>query len=396
MKFKLIILINLSDTRTYNVLKRTFSYFLKELNEIHFLDVSNLLKSSVYVNVNEIGENITLDQPKTNYQLKNSLKKKNYIYMYCIDTSPKYLFINFLLARSKVKKFILSNIGYNPDNFNYFQRNIFEKLKIFIKLRLFYFVTRFLVIFNLSPKIDFFFESSNFVINSIKKANSLKIKKKIPFLNFSYYLNLIKVNSKHYDNVFYSAFDVEEKNIIYVDGNYNHADRILRDGPASIEDQRNFFQNTNKNLNRLKDLYKKDVIICLHPSTDEEDAKKNFDKKFKIVKYQTEKFVSSAFIVVFHESSSIIQAILLKKKIIAFAGDCLGSYVRNRINLYSEILRIKKYELDNFDIEEKNKEAFISELETITDNYNSYVTDNIVFNKGTSGIKQVIKHLSQI
>ena len=56
--------------------------------------------------------------------------KKDCIYMYCIDTSPKYLFINFLLARSKVKKFILSNIGYNPDNFNYFKKNIYEKLKI--------------------------------------------------------------------------------------------------------------------------------------------------------------------------------------------------------------------------------------------------------------------------
>ena len=49
--------------------------------------------------------------------------------------------------------------------------------------------------------------------------------------------------------------------------------------------------------------------------------------------------------------------------------------------MYSEIFKLKKYDLDDFDIDEKKKEVFISELKAITDNYNNYVTDNIVFDK---------------
>ena len=121
------------------------------------------------------------------------------------------------------------------------------------------------------------------------------------------------------------------------------------------------------------------LVVLFHSF--ESILQKYFDNEFNIAKYQTEKFISSAFLVVFHESSSIIQAILLKKKIIAFTGDCLGAYVQNRVNLYSEIFKLKKYDLDDFDIDEKKKEVFISELKAITDNYNNYVTDNIVFDK---------------
>ena len=74
-------------------------------------------------------------------------------------------------------------------------------------------------------------------------------------------------------------------------------------------------------------------------------------------------------------------------------GDCLGSYVQNRINLYSGILQLKKYDLEDFNIEDEDKEHFISDLETVTENYNNYIADNIVFDKSTSGIKQVIKHI---
>ena len=49
--------------------------------------------------------------------------KNNSVFMYCINTELKYFFINFLLARYKVKKFIVSNLEYNPENFNYVNKS---------------------------------------------------------------------------------------------------------------------------------------------------------------------------------------------------------------------------------------------------------------------------------
>ena len=394
MKYKLAVLINLSERTTYEVNKKTFSYFLKELNEIYFLDLSKLMGSDPCVNIQEDKDKVIMIQPKTIDELKNIFKKNNFIYMYCINTSLKYFYINYLITKFNIKKFILSNIGYNPDNVNYIDRNFFEKIKIFMNVRISYFFTRITVFLNLSPKIDYFFESSSFVINAIKKGNSNKIKKIFPSINFSYYLNLIKINSKHYDNIFYNSFNVAENNIVYIDGNINHSDLIIKDGPVSENDKKIFYDNINKNLNKLKDLYQKEIIVCLHPSTNEDEAISRYDKRFKVVKYETEKFVSSAYIVVFHESSSIIQAILLKKKIITFTGNCFGVNLQNRINIYPNLLKIKKYNLESFQI--TNKDNFIFELDNLTYNYDKYIEENIVFDKSMSGIKQVIQYFKNL
>ena len=394
MKYKLAILINLSEKTTYEFNKKTISYFLKELNEIYFIDISKLMGSNPTVNIQEFNDKTIIIQPSTINEFKEIIKRDDLVHMYCLNKSLKYFYINYLITRLNVKKFIISNIGYNPDNFNYINKNIFEKIKIFINVRAFYFFTRISVLLNLSPKIDYFFESSSFVINAIKSGRSNKIKKIIPSINFSYYLNLIKINSKHHDNFFYNAYNIAEEYIVFIDGNINHADRTMREGPVKDSDKKTYYKNINKNLNLLKDLYQKKIIVCLHPSTNENEAINEYDKEFKVIKYETEKVVSLAYIVVFHESSSIIQAILLKKRIITFTDTCMGAYLVSRISIYPNLLNIKKYNLESFEIE--NKENFTSDLKNSTKNYDKFIEENIVFDKSMSGIQQVIRYLSKI
>ena len=52
------------------------------------------------------------------------------------------------------------------------------------------------------------------------------------------------------------------------------------------------------------------------------DLNKDF-KKFKCIKFQTDKYINRSYIVLFHEGSSIIEAVLLKKKIINIDGKSL-------------------------------------------------------------------------
>lgn len=39
------------------------------------------------------------------------------------------------------------------------------------------------------------------------------------------------------------------------------------------------------------------------------------EKKFKITKYSTQEYIKKSFMVIFHESSSVVNAIFLKKKL---------------------------------------------------------------------------------
>ena len=68
-----------------------------------------------------------------------------------------------------------------------------------------------------------------------------------------------------------------------------------------------------ENLKLLQNMYKKKVIICLHPQNDISIKNKDFEN-FECVKYKTEEFISKAFMVLYHEGSSVLQAIIQKKE----------------------------------------------------------------------------------
>ena len=266
----------------------------------------------------------------------------------------------------------------------------FQKIEIFRQVRVKYYFVRLLVFLNILPKIDFFFESSSFVINSINNGMSKKILKYFPRLNLSYYLNVIKINSRHYDSLIENRYENSEEYIVFIDGKIiDHKDTVMRD-KISNENRQKYFLCINKFLSDLKKLYNKEVIICLHPKNDFSVAEKDF-KDFKCVKFETEKFVSRAFLTVFHEGSNIVQAILLKKKIINLYGKLLGGRVNKRCELYTNMFGLKRFDFENYDLTDKN--ILVEDLNKITYGYDKYIVDNIVFDKSQKGIDQIINYL---
>ena len=89
----------------------------------------------------------------------------------------------------------------------------------------------------------------------------------------------------------------------------------MRGNKLNIKDKKKYLTLLEKYLVNLKKLYKKKIIICLHPSSNINFYRK-YIKGIKIIKFKTEFYLMKAFIVLFHESSSITGALLLKKKII--------------------------------------------------------------------------------
>ena len=109
---------------------------------------------------------------------------------------------------------------------------------------------------------------------------------------------------------------------------------------------------------------------------------------FEICKYQTTENIRQAFIVVFHESSPIADAIFLKKKIISLKSNTLGEYYMHRINFYQKRLGLFSYSLE--EKKELNKTLLQAELEKITNNYDGYIKKVIMPDGSTLGEDKII------
>jgi hypothetical protein len=115
----------------------------------------------------------------------------------------------------------------------------------------------------------------------------------------------------------------------------------------------------------------------LHPTTDLDTCKKYFGS-FEICKYQTSENIRQAFIVVFHDSSIISDAIFLRKKIISLKSNTLGKHKNNRIDFYQKKLGLFSYSLD--EKRELNNVSLQAELGEITNNYDHYIEKEIMKN----------------
>ena len=385
MNNKISIIIDLSDRNTFEFNKNFFSLISQRLGKIDLVDVSKILKLNTTFQIKN--RKLIIKQPSNYSELKEILSDDKLILMYCINNQFKYFDINCLLARLKVKKFIVSDLGYNPEHFNYKDQNIIEKIIFFFRQRFGYYIVRFLSLINILPRIDYFFESSSFVLNSINKSISLRLKKKFSFIDFSYYKNVIKINSRHYNLV--DQPEINEDYIVFIDGMlFDHRDTIIRNGKSSRETRKVYHDHIVDILNKLETAYKKKIVVCLHPSNNLALTNNDYGK-FECIKYKTDEFIKKAFIIVFHESSSITQGIMLKKRIICLGGSILGPFINNRCNLYAKPLKLKKFDVENFHI--KNDKKLVEDLDNSIKNYDLYINQNIVTKKSILGVDQILQ-----
>jgi len=390
--YKLFIIIDLSNNNSFGYHKNTLLDFAIELGSVNLLDVSKVLGKKSSVNNLDINAKFNINQPKSYSELKKIFSSQDMILMYGITDAFEYFFINYYLAKYNVKKFIISNLGYNPENYNYFKKNFLEKIKIFLNIRAKYYFFRLLVLLNILPKIDYFFESSSFVFNSIEKGLSNKLKRYIPKLDLSYYKKIIKINSKHFDNIFYARYKVSENYIVFIDGMlFDHKDRIMREGIPSEQLRVKYYNNLYKILKNFEKMFNKEIIVCLHPKYNISQSRGDF-KDLKCIKFETEKYISEAYLVVFHEGSSIVQAVVQKKKIINLYGEILGDYINKRCNMYANLLKLNRIDLNNIIFEDR--ENLLNKLNKSINEYEKYISDNIVNDVNKSGISQIIEFLN--
>lgn len=371
--------------KTYIQQKDLYDHLSKKNKFFYIINCQNLIKREKIKSSNFIkNKKIIIYNPKTYLDL-NSFLSKNKIFL-INNLSPKlfHLKIHLMLNKKNIFQVSIDNLGvlssYYTDNWK--NINLVKKVEFLYIKKFAFALYRSLILFGLIKSIDILYLARKDVFQKYTSS----ILRKLPFKKR--YKKIIPTKVRQ---ISLNKKKLAEKFIIYIDPNINHGDMKTRGGGITEKSKKIFINNLKNYFTHFEKLFNKKVIICLHPSSNEL-LYKNMFKAFKVVKYQTEKYLFKSFVVLFHESSITNLAILMKKKLINLRTRNLGKYFYERSKLFSKNFALVKYDLDK--IIKNDDKTVISKLNLNVKNYNRSLNKLYFISKKTNSVNdQIIQEI---
>ena len=351
----------------YNLNPNFYTEISKKFEKFYMINISQIIKNRkrkiVYRKefLKKIPNNIILKNFDDFSKLKKFFyEKKRYKFLAFTSLGRTFEFfkILFLLKKLKFKLFILHNIGLIPTKKHEHKFNFTDYFKkqfnIFYRRKFTYFFYRLFIFFKLFPKIEIFFESSKKNIDILNSYPSKKLNKFFPLINLSVYKSIYHINSRSYDELIKKNNLLSQKEIVFLDSGFDHPDRIRRSKAATDTERKEYYSMLRSILLQLKKYFNKKIVVTLHPNTNENIVKK-YLSGFKLIKYKTRDHILNAYLVIFHESSSALDAVFLNKKMIVLQSKTMGEYYDIRNKVYPNALGIPAYKMENFSKISKKK-----------------------------------------
>ena len=338
-------------------------------------------------------KNLKFFNPKNFNELNKFCENKKIIAISNINRDFNDIKIHLLLNKLNIRQVIVSNFGHiqGPGAFSsakgflkdFFFKKFPQRLVILLS------------IFNLVPKVDIRFESRRDKFNWGNKNIYDYIGKVIPFFELKYTKKFIRINSLIYDfKQSNPKKNVSSQYIVLVDTNINHKDAVRSQGKIGKKKIKVSYKKDNIFLDELSRLYKKKIVVYINTSCNLDEIKSYLNKNILVKKYQTQKYIFKAFIVVFYDSTAITDAIFLKKKIISLENHYMGQIRVKDIQQYPKKVGIRKFVLDKDKI--SNKKEFLEDLDNRVRFYDKYIRDNLSTRDNTTGMDKVISIIKKL
>ena len=387
-----------SSTQIEKILN-IYKYYISEtINKygnftvINFCKIDNkkiLKNSKIFKNSEK--KKINIFQPRNKNEFLEFVKNKKIIALDCLGKKFENFKLRFLIKKPNIHLILLLDSGNisNEDNIDGWNT---EYKKFILLKKINKIIYRLFILLNLFPKTQLYFESRKKISENYINSKIRKFIKKFPFLKFLInFKKVYKINSGAYEDYikFTKQDKVDSKKIIFIDGNYNHPDIVAREG---INIKQKYFKHLKTKFFLIEKIFKKKIEICLHPSSNKREYQKFF-KRFKIYKGKTREKIIKSDMVLFHESSSIMSALMSKKKIIILETDLLGKYLSKRISSYKKILGLPSIKLED-DIDFK-KSDIIKKIKLSKRNINMFVKKNLQSDNNNLPSKKFIKIIDQ-
>jgi hypothetical protein len=256
---------------------------------------------------------------------------------------------------------------------SYFKRVLFKKF------------IHFLILIKILRQIEIRFISNNFIIEDIK-SNYLK---NFLYRNKLLYIKeLIPVNSRTYDFFFKNKTEISEDYIVHLDASLNYKEETDLRGylDKTVLEKHYFF--LTRFLEKLSRDYKKEIIICIHPSYNLIEHKLLL-KKFKVFQFKTRDYICRAFVVTNFNSSAVCDAVFLKKKIIGLTSNQM---TKNEI-IHSKIMstRIGYLNLNLEDDYNYDWHTLLINMKKKIKGYDNYINNFHLIDKNISGNKKIVE-----
>ena len=387
--------------------KKLYDKIEENFKEFYIINLKNfkLFKNKINLentkskNLSNLPKGFKIFTPQNSNDLKEFLVDKKLTAFLNIGRNFEHFYIHRLLKKNNVNLILLINFGGfgNPNievvltkNIKFFTYAIIKVIRVYL--------VRIFALLNIFPRIKICFESNPAAAKNLNQGISKKIEKIIPFLKVSYYEKVIPINSISADKLLQSGnelnkdTEISEEIITFIDSDFFTGDRIDRGDSFRDDSTIKYFENLKKLLNDLSEKFKKKIIISLHPQTNTEIYRK-YLSNFNLEKYNTSKNIVKSFIVVFHESTAIDEALLLKKKIICVKSKFLGDYMNLRIDRLINRFGLFKASLE--DLEKVDMNNLVKNLDEKIANYKNYKEEYIHdrVERGDDKVIRIIKEM---
>jgi hypothetical protein len=392
--FKIYLITSLSLFQSnYNTNRILYDQILKKYQKVNLINVEHFIgikKNYSIENIEiKLRDRFNLFNPKNKKEFSEIFLNNNGIILIDMNRFFKTIKIYYFLRFIKLKKIIVSSVG-NVQGFNYEIKNkrIIDYFLLLIEKKISPKLQTLLSNLGLISKIDVRFESRRSVIDSIRKS---KIKSFLMDNNLLFFKNINLINSKAYDDEFLNNFQVEEKFITHLDFDLSYLhywDKKKKINDAQINYH---YESINLFLDQLASLFNKEVKISIHPLYNLKFIQ-NFFSKYEVIKYKTPELIRKSFIITDFGSSSIMSAVLLKKKIISLDSDAMKIVSPHQVEIYPNKIGTLKIKL-NKNLKINNN--ILDLLESKIQNYQNYIDFNLNADGKTPGYEKILKYIDE-
>ena len=380
--------------RHYNLNRDLYNEISNEFKLYYVIDLTCLSKPVKQKNPlkKKFPKNFVFIKVNNFKELNNFFSNKRFI---CINSLSIKNFENYKL-NYYLKKFDIFHVlnlrtGIHVNEYKY-KKTIFHSLKLFMIWDLKHYIWRILSILGLSYKIDVFFLSQPKIKANFEKGFSKKIDNFFQTDFFSQYKKIIEINNRISDTFNNLKNDISEKYIVYIDSPVDHPEGILKNGYFNVNNKKIYYKKLNIFLLKLSKIFKKKIIICLHPK--DNLWRKNFPK-LKCTKYETLNFIAKAGVVIANASSLVGESVFFKKKTIVVNSHYLGKYYNYKSETMSRMYNLRYQNIDLIENLNFNKKELLLDLLNRQKKYNYFLKKKYVMNKKIKGTTEIINFLKK-
>ena len=366
---------------TLNTHKYLINKLISNFSNVYFINSKyfEIFSENKDYKIKNNNKNIHFLKIKNKKDFKKFFENNNCIIINNFGKKFEELYLHYLIKKNKIKQIQILNT--DPVSYTRKPEKIVSSLKHSFSRVIISQLTTILAICNIISKIDICFTTKKYLIKQQKN----KIRK-----NFRFVKKYILINCLAHDDCKDLKFKKSTKHILYIDYSVNHEDCVSNRGILNEQIVKKHYQRVKKFLDKIKKIYKQNIIISIHPAYSLYETKKNIPG-YKVIKHQTIKLISKASLIIFFNSTVLTYGFLMRKKMINLKSPILGKNSVSESNLYPHYSGVPIFDINN---EFKLTKPKLNKLLNSSKNKNElFVKKHLQPDNNNNGVDKVIKYL---